>query len=119
MVKLIHSIDGTMYREYPLEKGRLTVGRELDNDIRLDDDAVSSHHAEIVVKASKYMEGFLDVWAVDLDSTNGTLINGKPVKKQMLHHDDDLKIGTHRFKFVDLSAGGISKTTRILIEEGD
>ena len=118
MVKLIHSIDGTLDREYPLEKGRLSVGRDLDNDIRLDDDAVSGHHAEIVIKASTYMEGLLDVWAVDLDSTNGTLINGKRVKKQMLNHDDDLKIGTHLFKFVDESAG-ISKTTRILIEDGD
>ncbi len=119
MTKLIHSVDGRMYREYHLEEGRLTVGRERDNDIQLDDDAVSGHHAEILVKASVYMEGLLDVWAIDLGSTNGTRVNGKRVTKQMLQHEDDLKIGTHRFKLVDESAAGNSRTTRILLEEGE
>ena len=117
MAKLIHTVEGAMYREYSLEKGKLTIGRDIDNDIQLDDDAVSSHHAEIAVKPSMYMQGLLDVWAHDLDSTNGTIVNGKKVKKHMLKHDDVVKIGTHQFKYVDEHAIAGIKTTRILIDE--
>jgi pSer/pThr/pTyr-binding forkhead associated (FHA) protein len=116
MGKLVHIVDGAFVREYPLEEGTFRIGRDVENDIQLDDDAVSGSHVEIAVKPSQYMEGLHDYWLRDKGSTNGTKVNGKRVKKTMLKHDDVVKVGTHQFKFVDANA--VARTrTRILINE--
>lgn len=115
MPKLVHTIEGAMFREYPLEKGSLRIGRKLNNDIQLDDSAVSGHHAAVVVKPSQYLEGLFDVWAKDLQSTNGTIVNGQRIKQCLLKHDDVMKIGTHRFRFVDEEAIAAQRT-RVLLD---
>lgn len=75
-----------------LEHGTLTVGRAADNDVQLDDAAVSSHHAKIVT--------FFNVsYIEDLDSTNGTIVNGKKIKKYTLHTGDILILGKHQLLF--------------------
>lgn len=116
MAKLIQTLQGATLREHPLSEGTLRIGRNPDNDIQLDDDAVSGYHAELVVTASQYMEGVSDVWATDLDSTNGTIVNGKRMERYLLRHEDSLQIGTHHFKFVDDDAGSALRTTRILLD---
>lgn len=116
MGKLVHIVDGAFVREYPLEEGTFKIGRDVGNDIQLDDDAVSGLHVEILVKPSQYMEGLNDFWVKDMKSTNGTKVNGKRIKKSMLKHDDVVKVGTHQFKFIDPNA--VARTrTRILINE--
>ena len=116
MAKLVHTVGGAIFREYALREGTLRIGRNPDNDIQLDDDAVSGYNTEISVKPSQYMEGLHDFWLKDLQSTNGTKVNGKRTKKCMLKHDDIVKIGTHQFKFVDEHQ--VARTrTRILINE--
>lgn len=116
MGKLVHIVDGAFVREYPLKEGTFRIGRDVDNDIQLDDDAVSGAHVEISVKPSQYMEDLQDFWVRDKGSTNGTKVNGKRIKKTMLKHDDILKVGTHQFKFIDENA--VARTrTRILINE--
>jgi len=118
MAKLVHTVGGAVFREYTLQgAGTLRIGRNPDNDIQLDDDAVSGYHAEIMVRPSEYMDGFNDVWAKDLGSTNGTVVNGKPIKQHILRHDDLLKIGTNWFKFVDEVAAAV-QTTRVLLDGG-
>ncbi|MBM4321607.1 MAG: GGDEF domain-containing protein [Deltaproteobacteria bacterium] len=72
----------------------LVVGRERDSDIALVEDAVSRKHAEI----SSTEQG---VQLLDLDSTNGTYINGKPVSQVRLTQGDLVKIGGTIFKFLD------------------
>ena len=118
MAKLVHNVEGAMFREYPLEVGTLRIGRNLDNDIQLDDDAVSGAHAEIAIKPSQYMEGLLDVWARDLDSTNGTIVNGRRIQRHLLSHEDVVRIGTHQFKLVEESAVAAQRT-RMLVEDPD
>ena len=116
MGKLVHMVEGAFVREYPLKEGTFRIGRNVDNDIQLDDDAVSGYHAEVAVKPSQYMEGLSDYWAKDLASTNGTKVNGKRIKKCMLKHDDVMKIGTHEFKFIDEQT--VARTrTRILLND--
>lgn len=78
--------------EVVIEQGTSTVGRATDNSIVLDDAAVSSHHAKIVtIFHTSYIE--------DLDSTNGTMINGKPVQKRTLHSGDVISLGNHQLLF--------------------
>jgi pSer/pThr/pTyr-binding forkhead associated (FHA) protein len=77
MAKLILSMDGLVLKEIPLVKERMTVGRKAHNDIQIDNMAISGEHAAVVTILS---DSFLE----DLNSTNGTLVNGQPVKKHFL-----------------------------------
>ena len=72
MGKLIVTEADGKSRELALDKERVTIGRHADNDIALNDKAVSGHHAVVITILS---DSFLE----DLDSTNGTLVNGKQV----------------------------------------
>ena len=116
MGKLVHIVDGAYAREYELNEGVFKIGRNVDNSIALDDDSVSGYNTEISVKPSQYMEGMHDFWLKDLQSTNGTKVNGKRTKKCMLKHDDMVKVGMHEFKFIDQQQVANART-RILISD--
>jgi predicted component of type VI protein secretion system len=101
MAKLILSLDGTVMREVPLDKERLTIGRRPSNDLQIDNLAVSGEHALIVTILN---DSFLE----DLGSTNGTLVNGVPIKKHILQHNDVVEIGKYKLKYVaDSVASGV------------
>ncbi len=93
MAKLIMSLDNAVIRELPLDKERVTIGRKGHNDIQIDNLAVSGEHALIVTILN---DSFLE----DLGSTNGTLVNGNPVKKHILLNNDTIEIGKYKFKDV-------------------
>ena len=93
MARLVLSMDGLVLKEIPLDKQRTTIGRRAVNDIQIDNLAVSGEHAAIV---SILDDAFLE----DLDSTNGTLVNGQPVKKHVLRHNDVIEIGKYRLKYM-------------------
>ncbi len=93
MAKLVISLDGMNVREYPLEAGRVTVGRNSSNDIVLNEPVVSGEHAAIQLKPQPSI--------TDLNSTNGTRLNGSAVTKAELRHNDVIKIGSHELRFVD------------------
>ena len=88
MAKLILTFNGDKIREYPLNKECLTIGRRTDNDVRIDNLAVSGHHAQIVTILN---DSFLE----DLNSTNGTYVNSRPVKKHALKDGDSIAIGKY------------------------
>jgi pSer/pThr/pTyr-binding forkhead associated (FHA) protein len=92
MAKLILSVDGTVLKEYSLTKERITIGRKPHNDIQVDNLAVSGEHAAIITILN-------DSFIEDLNSTNGTLVNGKPIKKHFLQHNDVIEIGKHKLKY--------------------
>src|SRR5690606_6682081 len=73
---------------------RYTVGRLPDNDIRIDNPAVSGHHSLII---NILNDSFLE----DLNSTNGTYVNGKLIKKHALQHGDVITVGHHQLRFVE------------------
>jgi len=94
MAKLVLSMNGVIQGEYELNQERLTIGRKLDNDIPIDNLAVSSKHALILTILD---DSFLE----DLGSTNGSYVNGKLVKKHALKDGDVIAIGKHELKYIN------------------
>ncbi len=93
MGKLVVSLDGVVIKEVQITKDKTTLGRRPYNDIVIDNLAVSGEHAVLQMVGS-------DVFIEDLNSTNGTYINGKAVKKQLLAHNDTVEIGKYKIKFL-------------------
>jgi hypothetical protein len=93
MGKLVVSLDGVVIKEVQITKDKTTLGRRPYNDIVIDNLAVSGEHAVLQMVGA-------DVFIEDLNSTNGTYINGKAVKKQLLSHNDTVEIGKYKIKFM-------------------
>ena len=94
MARLVLSLDGQVMAEYNMNKERYTIGRLPDNDIRIDNAAVSGHHSLII---NILNDSFLE----DLNSTNGTYVNGKLIKKHAMQHGDVITVGHHQLRFVE------------------
>ena len=92
MAKLILSVDGQVLKEFTLSKERTLIGRKPHNDIQVDNLAVSGEHAAIITILN-------DSFIEDLGSTNGTMVNGKPIKKHFLQNNDVVEIGKHKLKY--------------------
>ena len=111
MARLILSLDGQVMAEYNMNKERYTIGRLPDNDIRIDNPAVSGHHSLII---NILNDSFLE----DLNSTNGTYVNGKLIKKHALQHGDVVTVGHHQLRFVDHAELGC-RAGRVREDDGD
>ena len=98
MPKMIVSIDGVVIKEVQLTKDRTTLGRRPYNDIVIDNLAVSGEHAVLQMTGN-------EVHLEDLNSTNGTYVNGKAVKKQLLQNNDTVEIGKYKIKYINEVAG--------------
>lgn len=94
MAKLILSMDNLVLKEIPLNKERTSIGRKAHNDIQIDNLAISGEHAVIVTILN---DSFLE----DLNSTNGTFVNGQQVKKHFLQNNDVIELGKYRLKYVN------------------
>ena len=104
MPKMIVSIDGVVIKEVQLTKDRTSLGRRPYNDIVIDNLAVSGEHAVLQMTGN-------EVHLEDLNSTNGTYVNGKAVKKQLLLNSDTIEIGKYKIKYVNEAAdAGFEKT---------
>jgi pSer/pThr/pTyr-binding forkhead associated (FHA) protein len=93
MAKLILSMDGLVLKEVPLLKERTLIGRKPHNDIQIDNLAISGEHAVIVAILN-------DAFLEDLNSTNGTYVNGQSIKKHVLKDNDVVELGKYRIKFI-------------------
>ncbi len=102
MAKLILSMDGLVLKEIALTKERTTIGRKPHNDIQIDNLAVSGEHAVIV---TILQDSFLE----DLGSTNGTVVNGQPIKKHFLQNNDIVELGKYKLKYVNETPAGKAK----------
>ena len=90
--KLTLKFGESILGEYPLDKETLTIGRKPNNDITVENLAVSGHHARVI---TILQDSFLE----DLNSTNGTYVNGKLIQKHALQHGDVVKIGKHELLY--------------------
>ena len=94
MAKLLVILNGAMVQEVRLTRGRITVGRRRNCDIVLDNPAVSGDHA-LVERIGR------DVYLEDRDSTNGTYLNGKRVRRQMLRFGDEIRVARYTLRYCD------------------
>lgn len=94
MSKIILSMEGMVLKTILLEKDRMTIGRRSGNDIQIDNLAISGEHAVITLEHGERM-------LEDLDSTNGTQVNGQPVRRHLLKNGDVIELGKYRLKYLD------------------
>jgi pSer/pThr/pTyr-binding forkhead associated (FHA) protein len=94
MAKLILSMDGLVLKDIPLTKERMSIGRKSHNDVQIDNLAISGEHAVIVTILN---DSFLE----DLGSTNGTLVNGAPIKRHFLQNGDSIELGKYKLKYLN------------------
>jgi pSer/pThr/pTyr-binding forkhead associated (FHA) protein len=111
MTKIILKFKDKVLREIPVEKELITVGRKSDNDIEIDNLAVSGHHARIF----KMEDWFL---VEDLNSLNGTFVNGKMIQESPLKNGDEILIGKHVLKFISTDVSG-SKEPEAVLKKGE
>ena len=103
MGKLVVSLDGVVIKDVQITKDKTTLGRRPYNDIVIDNLAVSGEHAVLQMLGN-------DVFIEDLNSTNGTYINGKAIKKQLLAHNDTVEIGKYKIKYLVEEGSDYEKT---------
>jgi pSer/pThr/pTyr-binding forkhead associated (FHA) protein len=109
-LKLI--FNGEMQKEIQLNKETITMGRKPDNDIPIDNLAVSGHHARILTILN-------DSFVEDMNSTNGTYVNDTLIKKHALKHGDVIKIGKHELKYINETASGSDQFEKTMILRPD
>ena len=97
MAKLVLSLNGSVLGNYFLEKERFSIGRKPSCDIQINDQGVSKEHAVILTMGN-------DQILEDMDSTNGTHVNGQGVKRQILQNGDVIEVGRYRLKYVNQKA---------------
>lgn len=93
MARLILSVDGVVIKEITITKERTTIGRKAHNDVQIEDSFLSGEHASIVQVGNDFIYE-------DLESTNGSSINGKPVKRAILHSNDVMEFEDYKVNFV-------------------
>lgn len=111
MAMVIQTIDGVVKNKFDVGQTALTFGRTTDNQVQIDDLAVSNEHAQITCDANS--DGKKVYFLEDLGSTNGSFINEIRIKKQQLHHKDSLRIGWNIFTFIDEDEIDLEKTSEI------
>lgn len=94
MARLILSSNDGIVKEYPIDKEIFTIGRKTDNDIHINDLAVSNNHAKIL---SIFNDAFLE----DMGSTNGTYIGKHRIDKHALQDGETFTIGKHKLTYVN------------------
>lgn len=110
--KLIMTLDGAIMREYPVDSDSISVGRRHGNDVQINDMTVSGRHALVTTLiGNTYVE--------DLGSTNGTLVNGRKVRKLLLHHGDVIQVGTHQLTYFQEDKAAYEPTMFLRAEVAD
>lgn len=109
LVQIKDGIEGITLR---IERRESRLGRGADNDITINDELVSKHHAEIIANQRKDGEGF-EYILKDCGSTNGTFVNDEKIDECKLENDDVIRMGINHFKFVDDANDDLAATTRI------
>lgn len=112
MAKLVLKFEGSVLKEYPLQKGSVTIGRASTNDIVIDNLGVSGHHAKLILEEDHFV-------VEDMNSLNGTFLNQQRVRRSTLKSGDEILIGKHTLAYVeegsalDITAPQVEKTQKI------
>jgi len=111
MAVIIQTVDGVVVNRFDINATGLTFGRSADNQVQIDDTAVSTRHAEILIETDEAgAEHFI---LSDVGSTNGTFVNEQQVGRRRLRHKDLIRVGWNNFVFVDENERDFERTDQI------
>lgn len=111
MAMIIQTVDGVIVNRFDVDPAGLSFGRSAKNQVQIDDTAVSSDHAEIMIEQNE--QGLPTYFIRDVGSTNGTFLNEQKVECQPLHHKDIIRVGWNHFVFIDETQRDFEKTDKI------
>jgi pSer/pThr/pTyr-binding forkhead associated (FHA) protein len=114
MAYLALSVEDVIINKWELTIGSLVIGRSSLCDIQINDPAVSSSHAKLVTEEDPFIDGQLVTYLEDLNSTNGTELNGEKVTRETLKADDIINIGFNQFCLIDKQGNDLDETAIIL-----
>jgi pSer/pThr/pTyr-binding forkhead associated (FHA) protein len=113
MAMIVQLHEGVAIKKFKLNKPALSLGRDPESDIFIDNTVVSSKHAIITVDLQPESGGGPLYYIEDLNSTNSTYVNGEKITRHLLVHDDVIRIGWNHFKFIDEAQAGPNQTAKI------
>ena len=113
MAFIVQLHEGVAVNKLKLTKPKISIGRSPDNDVFIDDAAVSTNHAVIARVENQDVQGVPVFFIQDLESTNGTHVNGQQVQRQQLNHNDIIRIGFASFKYIDETKVDADQTAKI------
>jgi len=115
MASLSQLVDNVVVNTFELGQPETRIGRRPDNDIQIGEISVSGQHALIEAVPNAYLEGTVDYYITDSNSTNGTFVNELRVAdRQRLNSNDMVRIGWNEFRFIDEEEQAMEKTAYIL-----
>jgi len=115
MATLAQLVDDVVVHKFELEGREISLGRHPQNSLVVDDTAVSSNHARLLIQANSHFPEFNEFFLEDLHSTNGTFINNvRLIGKQRLHSNDIIRVAYNKFKFLDNKEAELEKTVHML-----
>jgi pSer/pThr/pTyr-binding forkhead associated (FHA) protein len=111
MAVIIQTVEGVVVNRFEIDATGLTIGRAVDNQLQIDDTAVSTRHAEIHIETD---EADTPHYVIsDVGSTNGTFVNEQPIGRRRLRHKDLIRVGWNNFVFVDENERDFERTDEI------
>ena len=111
MAIIVQTVDGVVVNRFDIDNSGLSFGRAADNKVQIDDSAVSSNHAEILIEQDA--DDRIVYVIRDVGSTNGTFLNEQKVERQRLRHKDIIRVGWNHFIFIDENERDFEKTDKI------
>ena len=111
MAVIVQTVDGVVVNRFDVDKTGLSFGRAAENQVQIDDSAVSTNHAEIVIEENAAGRAVYIIR--DAGSTNGTFLNEQKVERQALRHKDVIRVGWNNFIFIDESERDHERTDKI------
>jgi len=111
VASIVQLVDGVVANRFEITDSGLKFGRIATNSIVIGDKAVSSEHA--VISLLKGENGEVQYVLNDLGSTNGTYVNEQKIDKQLLHHNDVVRVGWNSFSFINEDEVNLEKTTKV------
>ena len=106
MLRIILKFNSTVINELKIDQDEIIIGRDPDNDVQIDNVSVSREHAKIKRDSKSYL-------IEDLNSTNGTFVNGKKINKKFLKKEDEISIGKHSLQVILEEPPAIRKGKKI------
>ena len=113
MAIIVQLHEGVAIKKFKLDRESLSIGRDPESDIFIDNTVVSTRHAIITAETPSDSGEKPQYYIEDLKSTNSTYVNGEKIARHKLAHNDAIRIGWNNFKFIDEDPADPNQTAKI------